>query len=526
MDADMAGMLVGCGYAQLATLLPSEAKDAVTGLNRAFDYYVEIGDLDSAVAAAEYPRATTSGTTPGTAELVERALRLVSPDSLPECRLLLRHGWDLGRMRGDYPGAQEAFHRALTIASGNGNKFLEMESLAAAAEVDVFNLACQEAMVKSRRVIELVYEGDDPWAEVQAHQRATLACTIIGDLEGARHHASAALAPAERLHDLFWLTSSLWGKQFVHRMEGNWEAARETSDRLLSLSETPRHLSERVMLEYQQGDFAQGKFYLDRLLEVHRQMRPGQTTAYVMPALIIPLAYRIDPKADHLEYAQSFAEEVITSASAPPLITSVARAGLALMAVFRRDETAAQEHYSALLVLGGTMLHTGVIAADRVLGLLSETVGKPDQAQRHFEDALVLCQRAGFLPEYCWCAYDLANSLLRTDQADKRDKATILLDEALTVTSRLGMLPLTELILNLQASIASSPANYDRLTRRELDVLRLLAIGESNREIARELVLSVRTVERHVTNIYAKIDARGRADATAYALRQGISGSP
>ena len=172
------------------------------------------------------------------------------------------------------------------------------------------------------------------------------------------------------------------------------------------------------------------------------------------------------------------------------------------------------------------MLHTGVIAADRVLGLLSETVGKPDQAQRHFEDALVLCQQAGFLPEYCWCAYDLANSLLRTDQADKRDKATILLDEALTVTSRLGMLPLAELILNLQTSIASSPANYDRLTRRELDVLRLLAIGESNREIARELVLSVRTVERHVTNIYAKIDARGRADATAYALRQGISGSP
>ena len=56
-------------------------------------------------------------------------------------------------------------------------------------------------------------------------------------------------------------------------------------------------------------------------------------------------------------------------------------------------------------------------------------------------------------------------------------------------------------------------------------MLHLLAIGESNRQIAEELFLSVRTVERHVTNIYAKIDARGRADATAYALRQGISGS-
>ena len=57
-------------------------------------------------------------------------------------------------------------------------------------------------------------------------------------------------------------------------------------------------------------------------------------------------------------------------------------------------------------------------------------------------------------------------------------------------------------------------------------MLNLLAIGESNRQIARELFLSVRTVERHVTNIYAKIDARGRSDATAYAFRLGISSPP
>ena len=219
-------------------------------------------------------------------------------------------------------------------------------------------------------------------------------------------------------------------------------------------------------------------------------------------------------------------DTVLSSQSASLLVTAVATAGLALLAVLRHDEMAAQEHYSTLLPLGGTMLHTGVIAADRMLGLLLQTSGQAEAAQRRFEDSLVLCREAGFVPEYCWCAYDLADSLLGTDQAGKRDKAITMLDEALIITRRLGMLPLIELILNLQASIASSPTNYDRLTRRELDVLRLLAIGESNREIARELVLSVRTVERHVTNIYAKIDARGRADATAYALRQGISGSP
>ena len=61
------------------------------------------------------------------------------------------------------------------------------------------------------------------------------------------------------------------------------------------------------------------------------------------------------------------------------------------------------------------------------------------------------------------------------------------------------------------------------LSRRELDVIRLLAAGESNGEIARRLGLSTHTIERHVANIYRKIDARGRADATAYALRHGLA---
>ena len=57
------------------------------------------------------------------------------------------------------------------------------------------------------------------------------------------------------------------------------------------------------------------------------------------------------------------------------------------------------------------------------------------------------------------------------------------------------------------------------LTAREAEVLRLVARGQSNKEIAAELVLSVRTVERHITNLYGKIDARGKADATAYAIQ-------
>lgn len=62
----------------------------------------------------------------------------------------------------------------------------------------------------------------------------------------------------------------------------------------------------------------------------------------------------------------------------------------------------------------------------------------------------------------------------------------------------------------------------DKLTPRELDVLRLVAGGDANGEVARRLGLSVHTVERHLANLYPKIGARGRADATAYAIRHGI----
>jgi non-specific serine/threonine protein kinase len=60
------------------------------------------------------------------------------------------------------------------------------------------------------------------------------------------------------------------------------------------------------------------------------------------------------------------------------------------------------------------------------------------------------------------------------------------------------------------------------LTAREAAVLRLIAAGRTTREIAGELFVSVATVERHITHLYGKIGARGRADATAYALKHGL----
>lgn len=74
----------------------------------------------------------------------------------------------------------------------------------------------------------------------------------------------------------------------------------------------------------------------------------------------------------------------------------------------------------------------------------------------------------------------------------------------------------------IQSGSMSVRTYPDSLTAREVEVLRLLAGGRTNREIADELVLSVRTVERHIANLYGKIGGRGRAAATAYALTRGL----
>jgi non-specific serine/threonine protein kinase len=67
---------------------------------------------------------------------------------------------------------------------------------------------------------------------------------------------------------------------------------------------------------------------------------------------------------------------------------------------------------------------------------------------------------------------------------------------------------------------ASRPAS---LTDRELEVLRLIATGRSNKEIAAQLSISIRTVERHINNLYRKIDAQNKADATAFAIRHNLA---
>ena len=122
---------------------------------------------------------------------------------------------------------------------------------------------------------------------------------------------------------------------------------------------------------------------------------------------------------------------------------------------------------------------------------------------------------------------DYADGLLGTNSESDRQNAMSLLAESQEISTQMGMKPLTERVVLLQERAESlstgAPAYPDGLTRREVELLGLVAAGKTDREIAEELVISVRTVTTHVSNILNKTGTANRTEATAYAIRQGLA---
>jgi DNA-binding CsgD family transcriptional regulator len=133
-------------------------------------------------------------------------------------------------------------------------------------------------------------------------------------------------------------------------------------------------------------------------------------------------------------------------------------------------------------------------------------------------DALI----AAGVGDYSGTSLHLAAAWMAMLAAD-RPAATEYLERARATLTASGQVPLLPLVDQAEQEIGTPTAEPPAgLTRREVEILRAVAAGKSNREIASTLVLSVHTVERHIANIYRKIDARNRAEATAFALRERL----
>jgi len=167
-----------------------------------------------------------------------------------------------------------------------------------------------------------------------------------------------------------------------------------------------------------------------------------------------------------------------------------------------------------------------LLAAHRVLGELAREAGTYREAASHLKTALTLA-------DACGSPYERARTLIALGALQQAmgepATAAATLAEARAVSGWLGVRFAPQPVAALASSAPTSaapplshpeyaPLYAAGLTAREAEVLALLARGNTNSDIAANLSLSVRTVERHIANIYAKIGAHNRSAAVAYAV--------
>jgi DNA-binding CsgD family transcriptional regulator len=191
------------------------------------------------------------------------------------------------------------------------------------------------------------------------------------------------------------------------------------------------------------------------------------------------------------------------------------------------DQTLAALIYPELAPLSGgnVVIGHGVTcygAADRFLGLLASTLGEHDQAIEHFERALAVNRRMGAVT---WTAHTLfayGRTLRMRARPGDAPQASELLSEAASLAAHIGIPALVTRARDLGAHVQPVVTPPDDLSWREVEILRLVASGLSNRQIGDQLSISGHTVANHVRSILRKTGAANRTEAAGYAYRTAL----
>jgi len=152
-----------------------------------------------------------------------------------------------------------------------------------------------------------------------------------------------------------------------------------------------------------------------------------------------------------------------------------------------------------------------------VRGELAEADGDVDAARRAFEDAVDCYARAGAPYDAARARTALARALVALGRRDAAQR-----EAAVAIAALEGLGAPLDLAAAHAALDAPAGGPATELSERELEVLRLVAEGLSDAEIARRLVLSPHTVHRHVANVRVKLRQPSRAAAVAHAARTGL----
>lgn len=201
--------------------------------------------------------------------------------------------------------------------------------------------------------------------------------------------------------------------------------------------------------------------------------------------------------------------------------------GQALEAAWHRasgDLARARDHAELALEQATTPRQPlALLAAHRTLGSLDTEAGQTAQAAAHFAAALALATA-------CRAPYERALTLLaRAELAITNGDGTAAgadLAEVRAICTPLGALPTLAraktLMARLPRSNSAPSTRPGDLSEREAEVLRLVAAGLTNAQVAGHLFVSPRTINGHLTNIYAKLGVEGRAAAIRIALERGL----
>ena len=164
-----------------------------------------------------------------------------------------------------------------------------------------------------------------------------------------------------------------------------------------------------------------------------------------------------------------------------------------------------------------------IMVSHRILGGIATVKGALDEAETHLTVALEIARAAEAPLELASCKLSLAElERARGNQS----AAAALIQESLEIAGHLKAQPLLDRIVRFERAEGPAVAVVEApggLTPREVDVLRLVARGMTDAEVADQLHISPRTVGRHLSSIYDKLAVNSRTAATAFAYEHGLA---
>jgi predicted ATPase len=389
-------------------------------------------------------------------------------------------------------------------------------------------------LAEGRRWLEeaLDSRGVDPVERARALRIAAMLASYVGDLDRAEALGGEGLATSRELGDERGMAGSLAALGLAARSKGRYAESRRAYEESVAilrglgetsqLAEVLARLSTSVL---QAGDFPEAAAASRESLDLFRQLGDADGVAYSLCALGITLL-RQGTEAEGAEAEGTEAEGerlveealVVARAVGNRRHTSRALWGLGFAALRKGDHRTARSLCEEATAIASEFGDRWFLTF--CLSTLASVLSLEDRP----EEAVLLLGAADALRE----AIGASISPVFADELEGAVAATrAVLDVgrfAVVWSRGRGMSPEQALAaVRARAPERPEPARAGAgLSGRETEVLRLVAKGLTDAEVAGELVVSRRTVHAHLRSIYSKLDIRTRAAATRYALEHGL----